>query len=86
MKTAMQEQQERIDQLRKHGFKTEKVYIYVPIGWDMVDPKIIAGYQINSGSEVIITKRDIDPAKKFRFILDRQGNEMSVFKESLRPK
>ena len=59
-------------------------YIYNPIGWDRIDPKVIEGYEIKDGTKVEITKEKIDPLGYFRFIRDDEGNRMSVSKNSLK--
>lgn len=58
-------------------------YIYNPVMVDKCDPRIIEGYEIQAGAEVEITKMKIDPMGLFRFIIDKQGNRMSVCRNSL---
>jgi len=58
-------------------------YKYEPGYIDRCDPCIIYGSAIKPGSEVIISKSNVDPLKKFVFIVDKEGNRQSVFKSSL---
>lgn len=60
-------------------------YKYEPGTLDKFDPKVIRGYPIKPGSVVNISKRKVDPCGYFRWIIDENGNEQSVFKQALVP-
>jgi len=60
------------------------MYKYWPTMFDKLDPMIVKGGLIKEGSSVEITKTEVDPARKFRYIRDKQGNEMSVAVKSLK--
>ena len=55
--------------------------VYQPVGWDLFDPKIMAGDEIPPGSVVTVTHH-VGP---FRWVTDEHGNEMSVLRNSLDP-
>lgn len=59
-------------------------YLYDPILYDVIDPKVIEGEPIKENSIVEITKSNIDPCGYFRFIKDSKGNRQSVSKNSLK--
>jgi len=58
-------------------------YKYDPVGIDRIDPCVLYGDSIKPGSKVTITKSNVDPLKKFVFIVDEKGNRQSVYKSSL---
>ncbi len=60
------------------------MYKYFPTLFDIVDPMILKGTLIQKGASVEIFKTKVDPARKFRYIRDTLGNEMSVSVKSLK--
>lgn len=54
---------------------------YRPVGWDLFNPKVIAGQPIEAGSVVTVTHH-VGP---FRWVTDEHGNEQSVGRYSLVP-
>lgn len=60
-------------------------YLYQPGIWDQSDPRVIRGEAIVPGSIVTVTKSKPDPIGLFRWIMDKNGNEQSVFKHALVP-
>lgn len=59
-------------------------YKYWPTTFDRFDPIVLKGRLIKEGALVEITKTKVDPARKFRYVRDRLGNEMSVMVKSLK--
>jgi len=45
---------------------------------------VLKGGLIQSGASVDIFKIEVDPARKFRYVRDIEGNEMSVDVKSLK--
>jgi len=82
--TAYEEKLMKIEALRLTGFQTEPIWVYEPGLLDRIVPNVIAGYPIEYGTRVIVTKRNVDPAGIIRWIMDRDGNEQSVYKNALR--
>ncbi len=60
------------------------IHIYWPTLFDILDPMILKGTLIEKGAAVEIFKTEIDPDRKFRYIRDGLGNEMSVMVKSLK--
>ena len=60
------------------------MYKYFPTLFDKLDPMVMKGGLIKEGASVEITKTEVDPARKFRYIADKLGNEMSVDVKSLK--
>lgn len=63
--------------------KVGGTYIFNPVFLDYFDSRVLKGKQIEVGAKVKVTKTNIDPLKKFVFIEDEKGNQMSVYKNSL---
>lgn len=57
---------------------------YFPTAFDRLNPIVLKGGLISKGTSVEIFNTEVDPARKFRYIRDIQGNEMSVYVKSLK--
>ena len=60
------------------------MYKYYPILLDRLTPMVLKGGLIQSGASVDIFKIEVDPTRKFRYVRDIEGNEMSVDVKSLK--
>ena len=70
---------------RKVRPKVGEWYIYnpSPVGLDRLNPTVLKGRPIAPGSAVRVTRADIDPRRLLVFVVDRKGNQQSVYATSL---